>query len=242
MLQSRLKTRLNAQDVVNAYLHFDSMSQHDYNVFCVLCGYHPTTLIMDLNKKVSFACDKSQLELPEEYDQNDADYVDCECFWEKVELALLVRGFPCHTVPEFEVQTQLLLWSPFMGKMTRKNDLLLNTEHRKVDRNSGELERDCRDITEERLLELLNNSTSKEVSSFASTLGLKPKGTKLDVIMQVKHAISKGDPKFNKALKQLWGCSGGWVSGTCPHGITCTVISGSLPARQITRTGCFLPK
>ena len=95
---------------------------------------------MDLNKKVSFACDKSQLELPEEYDQNDADYVDCECFWEKVELAMLVRRFPCHTVPEFEVQTQLLLWSPFMGKMTRKNDLLLNTEHRKVDRNSGELE------------------------------------------------------------------------------------------------------
>jgi len=174
---------------------------------------------MDLNKKVSFACDKSQLELPEEYDQNDADYVDCECFWEKVELAMLVRGFPRRTVPEFEVQTQLLSWSPFIGKMTRKNDLLLNTEHRKIDRNSGELERDCRDITEERLLELLNNSTSKEVSSFVRTLGLKPKGTKLDVVMQVKHAISKDDATFKKAFKQLWGCSGGWVSGTCPHGV-----------------------
>ena len=108
MLQSRLKTHLNAQDVVNAYLHFDSMSQHDYNFFCILCGYHPTTLIMDLNKKVSFVPDKSQLELPEEYDQNDADYVDCECSWEKVELAMLMRDFPRRTVPEFEVQTQLL--------------------------------------------------------------------------------------------------------------------------------------
>ena len=144
---------------------------------------------MDFDKKVSFACDKSKLELPEEYDQNDAEYVDCECFCEKVELAMLVRGFPRRTVPEFEVQTQLLSWSPFTGKMTRKNDLLLNTEHRKIDRNSGELERDCRDITEERLLQLLNNSTSKEISSFARTLGLKPKGTKLDVIMQVRHAI-----------------------------------------------------
>lgn len=223
MSLDKIKTRrlkgINAQDVVNAYLHFDSLNQHDYNFFCILCGYHPTTLIMDLNKKVSFACDKSQLELPEEYDQNDADYVDCEYFWEKVELAMLMRGFPRRTVPEFEVQTHLLSWSPFIGRMTRKNDLLLNTEHRKVDRNSGELGRDCRDITEERLLELLNNSTSKEVSSFASTLGLKPKGTKLDVIMQVKHAISKDDAKFKKAFKQLWGCSGGWVSGTCPHGV-----------------------
>ena len=116
---------------------------------------------------------------------------------------MLVRGFPCRTVPDFEVRMQLLSWSPFIGKMTRKNDLLLNTEHRKVDRTSGKLERDCRDITEERLLELLNNSTSKEVSSFAGTLDLKPKGTKLDVIMQVKHAISKDDAKFKKMFKQL---------------------------------------
>ena len=41
VLQSRLKTRLNAQDVVNAYLPFDSMSEHDYNFFCILCGYYP---------------------------------------------------------------------------------------------------------------------------------------------------------------------------------------------------------
>jgi len=115
-----LKTRLNAQDVVNAYLHFDSMSQHDYNFFCILCGYHPTTLIMDLNKRVSFACDKLQLELLEEYDQNDADYVDCECFWEMVELAMLMRGGPCCTVPEFEVQTQLLSCSPFLERITLK--------------------------------------------------------------------------------------------------------------------------
>jgi len=37
--------------------------------------------------------------------------------------------------------------------------------------------------------------------------------------MQVKHAISKDDATFKKAFKQLWGCSGGWVSGTCPHGV-----------------------
>ena len=41
--------------------------------------------------------------------------------------------------------------------------------------------------------------------------------------MQVKHAISKDDAKFKKAFKQLWGCSGGWVSGTCPHAIICAL-------------------
>ena len=63
------------------------------------------------------------------------------------------------------------------------------------------------------------HTTPKEVSSFAGTLGLNPNGTKLDVVMQVKHAISKYDAKFKKTFKQLWGCSGGWVSGTCPHGV-----------------------
>lgn len=47
VLQNRQKTRLKAQDVVNAYLHFDSFSQHDYIFFCILCRYHPTTLIME---------------------------------------------------------------------------------------------------------------------------------------------------------------------------------------------------
>lgn len=97
---------------------------------------------------------------------------------------------------------------------------MLNTDHRKVDSSSGELKNDCRDITEERLLELLHNSTLKEVQSFAKSLGFKPKGTKLDIIVLVKNAISKAEIRFKKAFTKMWGCSGGWVSGTCPHGVT----------------------
>ena len=29
----------------------------------------------------------------------------------------------------------------------------------------------------------------------------------------------KNDDKFKKAFNKLWGCSGGWASGTCPHGV-----------------------
>ena len=63
VLEGRLKRRLNPQTVVNAYLHFDALSDHSYHYNCLLCGYHPTTLIMDLNKKVSFACNMSDMEL-----------------------------------------------------------------------------------------------------------------------------------------------------------------------------------
>ena len=74
--------------------------------------------------------------------------------------------------------------------------MLLNTEHRKVSRSSGKLESDSRDISEERLLELLHNSTYKEVQKFVQSIGTHPKGSKLDVIMQIKKAISKDDEKF----------------------------------------------
>ena len=57
--------RLHSQSVIDAYLHFDSLSQHTYEYSCTLCGYHPKILIMDLNKKVAFNCNVSNLELPE---------------------------------------------------------------------------------------------------------------------------------------------------------------------------------
>ena len=106
-----------------------------------------------------------------------------------------------------------------MSKKTRKGDFLLNTEHRKANKATGELEKDCREITEERLLELLHNHTFAEVEKFARSLGAQPKGNKLDIIMNIKRFISKDNDKFSKAFTKLWGCSGGWLSGACPHGV-----------------------
>ncbi|MES9880904.1 MAG: hypothetical protein ABW185_08490 [Sedimenticola sp.] len=88
-----------------------------------------------------------------------------------------------------------------------------------MNRQSGELEGDCREITEERLVELLQHSSRQEVEAFAKSLGSKPKGSKADIVMQIKVAISKDNEKFKKAFSKLWGRSGGWVSGTCTHGI-----------------------
>lgn len=43
------------------------------------------------------------------------------------------------------------------------------------------------------------------------------------MILQVKNAISEDEAKFQKAFRKMWGCSGGWVSGTCPHGVIYTL-------------------
>lgn len=115
VLEGRLKRRLNPQTVVNAYLHFDALSDHSYDYSCLLCGYHPTTLIMDLNKKVSFACNMSDIGLPEVYNRDNADFVHCDKFWKNVELSMIQRGFPGRNLPELDASPSLLSWSPFIG-------------------------------------------------------------------------------------------------------------------------------
>lgn len=36
---------------------------------------------MDLDKKVALNCNVSNLELPENYQMDDADFVECDDFW-----------------------------------------------------------------------------------------------------------------------------------------------------------------
>ncbi len=196
---------MNVQAIINAYLHYESMCDHSYDFSCNLCGYHPTTLVMDLNKKVAFDCPFSELELPDDYDINNTDTVDCYTFWNNVELGMVLRGFPQRKVPEYNVKPDLMQWSPFIGTNTRRGSLVLNTEHRKVNKQNGELEGDCREITEERLVELLQHSSRNEVESFAKSLGSKAKGTKADMLSQIRLPYLKDNDKFKKAFSKLWG-------------------------------------
>ena len=56
----------------------------------IICGYYPTTLIVDLNKKVSFSYSMLNMELPKEYGHDARDGVDCDSFWEKVEHGVML--------------------------------------------------------------------------------------------------------------------------------------------------------
>ena len=174
---------------------------------------------MDLNRKVGFKSPVSDLQFPEEYDQDEADHVDCSAFWNKVNTSIIMRGLSKNMSDVPSVEPNLLQWSPFIGPKTRKGLMVMNTEHRKVHQENREIESDCCEVTEERLLELLQQATLKEVTSFMKQLGVKRKGSKLDIIMQIKRNSSKDNEMFKKAFEKLWGHSGGIVTAPCPHDV-----------------------
>ena len=70
VIQSRLNVSLDSQLVLNVYLHFESLVNHQYEFSCVLCGFHPKIMIMDLNKKISSRCSAEKFELPDDYDED----------------------------------------------------------------------------------------------------------------------------------------------------------------------------
>ena len=178
VLERRLKTKLNKQLILNAFLHFDALSCHEYRFNCSICGYHPSIMIMDLNCKVSFQCLSEALRLPEDYIQDSGEnhVVDSERFWENVELSMILCGFPGANVQDFVVEPNLLNWAPFIGSNSRKSKHVYNTEHMKVNVEDGKIEKDCWEVTEERLLEMLHQSTLKQIQTFAKTLGVDWKG------------------------------------------------------------------
>ena len=99
--------------------------------------------------------------------------MNCDDFWMNVQLTMLVRGFPGTNIADFNVQPNLLKWSPYTGPNTRRGPLLINTEHCKVSgSDQSKLEKECRDITEERLVEFLTQSTALEVKKMAVSLGV----------------------------------------------------------------------
>ena len=174
---------------------------------------------MDLNRKIAFRCAAEKLQISKNYCKDDHDFVNVEDFWRQVELCMVLRGYPGCTVEKFEIEPSLFDWAPYIGKLTRKNNNIYDTEHRKVNPVTQTLEKDCRDVTEERIMELLTQSTVSELSSLEKKLGGCGKGSKMDLIIRIRKTISDDEAKFNKAFRKIWSYSGGWLSAVCPHGI-----------------------
>eukprot|EP00794_Sanderia_malayensis_P018519 gene18519-20377_t len=160
--------------------------------------------------------ESENVQLPAEYDKSEPDYVNCKSFWDEVVGSVLMQGF-AKNVPV--LQPDLLRWAPFIGERSCKGSLLINSEHKKVRQEDGELESDCREVTEERLLELLQQSNIKEIVAFAKSMGIFTKGSKLDILMQIKEKISKDHQSFKKAFEKLSRHSGGITTASCPHGV-----------------------
>ena len=68
-------------------------------------------------------------------------------------------------------------------------------------------------------MKFLTQSTVTELSSSEKKLGGCRKGSKMDLIINVRKTMSDDGAKFNKTFRKIWGYSGGWLSAVCPHGI-----------------------
>lgn len=72
---------------------------------------------MDLDKKVVLNCNVLNLELFENYQMDDVDFVECDDFWGIVEFLRILRGFLNYTIFEFEVNFNFLFWFFFIGSL-----------------------------------------------------------------------------------------------------------------------------
>ena len=61
---------------------------------------------------------------------------------------------------------------------------------------------DCREMTEERLLEMLSNDTFQKVKSAAKTSKVSTVGSKMDIIMRIKAAALKDGKNFTNFFRK----------------------------------------
>ena len=70
-----------SQTVLNAFFLFDVLVMESYDFHSIVCGYHPWALVMDITaNEVADSEDNCEID-------SDPDVVDCESFWETVELS-----------------------------------------------------------------------------------------------------------------------------------------------------------
>ena len=115
---------------------------------------------MDLNKKICFKCPVNEIVSDKTEDQ---DTVHVEEFWESVEYNMLARIFPNRVIQELVIKPSFNYWVPYIGKYTRHPKIVLNTEHKKVSKIN--IEEDCREMTEECILEMLTNDSYLKVKT-----------------------------------------------------------------------------
>ncbi len=87
---------------------------------------------------------------------------------------------------ELTVEPKLNDWAPYIGPRSRMNANVLNSEHRKIHRDTGTPEADCRDMSHERLLEELYGSKTNDIKKLARKINVSTQGSKLDILNRVR--------------------------------------------------------
>ncbi|XP_052106603.1 uncharacterized protein LOC127739070 [Mytilus californianus] len=91
MLADTLDENLRLHDLTNAYLMFEALTEHSYSFYCYLCGFYPTTIVMDGIRKTCFRHAVSDMVAPADFTELP-ETVDMDSFWKKVEQELISPG------------------------------------------------------------------------------------------------------------------------------------------------------
>ncbi|XP_026060080.1 uncharacterized protein LOC113044317 isoform X3 [Carassius auratus] len=220
ILEATAKAKFPSKDtVLHAYLHFEALSSHVYSYTCINCGYYPKVVIMDLHKKGVFSIPFSEIATPPSDFKGDTNIVS---FWESVTMEMIGRGFlssgrknPFVVCPSYDC------WAPWIGPNTRKSDIVLNTEHAKLQKTKSCDVPDL-DVTEERLGDELFNLKVDAVRKLCKECGLDTKGSRMDLVLRLRTEMQNRSA-YDKIFQQIWGASGGWAVITCPCGIVYSI-------------------
>ncbi|ROI64968.1 hypothetical protein DPX16_0834 [Anabarilius grahami] len=127
-------------------------------------------------------------------------------FWESVTMEMIGWGFlssgrknPFIVCPSYDC------WAPWIGPNTRKSDIVLNTEHAKLQKTKSCDVPDL-DVTEERLGDELFNLKVDAVRKLCKECGLDTKGSRMDLVLRLRPEM-QNHSAYDKIFQQIWGAS-----------------------------------
>ncbi|XP_043952543.1 uncharacterized protein LOC122819687 isoform X2 [Gambusia affinis] len=209
----------NKDRILQAYLSFEGLSDHDYQYSCISCGYHPAVVVMERHKKGVFSMPVGEIPNPPQHYNGE---VNARSFWEAVTMEVISRGlYPPGCRNPFVVKPTYHNWSPWIGPQTRRSDILINTESEKVllPDSNGDVEQI---LTEERLADEILNLKLPEVRRLCSQCGIDSRGSKMDLVLRLRNKMAS-KATYNQVFDKVWGSSGGWAVITCPCGVIYSV-------------------
>ena len=93
------------------------MCEKEREFYCYVCGYHPSALIMDLNRKIAFKMSTEEFEeITIDRNNIELDLVDMDSFGEKIELAVISKAFTRSNLKLLNIKSNLYYWAPYIGK------------------------------------------------------------------------------------------------------------------------------
>ena len=104
------KQELNSQLISDALMHFLALCDYNYSFNCVVCGFHPVTLVMDLNKKINFPC-TNIVDREDDFDEEVDVQVDCVKFWQHIELNMICKGISKEVAAKLETVPRYKNWN-----------------------------------------------------------------------------------------------------------------------------------